>query len=83
VNENAGPNVSLTKSDIVLGNVNNTSDIDKPVSDLTQTALDGKVDNGQVLTNVPVGALFTDTHLDAAGITPLGFTSKRITRYAY
>lgn len=26
-----------------------------------QTALDGKVDDSQVLTNVPVGALFTDT----------------------
>lgn len=26
-----------------------------------QTALDGKVDDGQVLTNVPAGALFTDT----------------------
>ena len=26
-----------------------------------QTALDGKVDDGQVLTNVPTGALFTDT----------------------
>ena len=26
-----------------------------------QTALDGKVDDAQVLTNVPAGALFTDT----------------------
>lgn len=26
-----------------------------------QTALDGKVDDGQVLTNVPAGAVFTDT----------------------
>ncbi len=33
------------------------------ISDVTnlQTALDGKVDDGQVLTNVPAGAVFTDT----------------------
>lgn len=33
---------SHTKSDIGLGNVDNTSDINKPVSTATQTALDGK-----------------------------------------
>ena len=44
-----------------LGNVDNTSDLDKPISTATQTALDGKVNNSQVLTNVPVGAKFTDT----------------------
>lgn len=33
------------------------------ISDVTnlQTSLDGKVDDSQVLTNVPVGAIFTDT----------------------
>lgn len=34
---------ALTKSDVGLGNVDNTSDADKPVSTATQTALDGKV----------------------------------------
>ena len=33
---------SLTKSDIGLGNANNTSDADKPISTATQTALDLK-----------------------------------------
>ena len=35
----------------------------EPISYITglQTALDGKVDDSQVLTNVPTGALFTDT----------------------
>ena len=33
-----------TKGDIGLGNVDNTSDADKPISTATQTALDGKVD---------------------------------------
>ena len=31
------------------------------VNTATQTALNGKVDDGQVLTNVPLGAVFTDT----------------------
>jgi hypothetical protein len=35
-------NVSITKSDVGLGNVDNTSDAAKPVSTATQTALDGK-----------------------------------------
>jgi len=35
--------VSITKSDIGLGNVDNTSDINKPVSTAQQTALNGKV----------------------------------------
>jgi hypothetical protein len=33
----------VTKSDVGLGNCDNTSDADKPVSTATQTALDGKV----------------------------------------
>lgn len=37
-------NINLTKADISLGNINNTSDADKPVSTATQTALNDKVD---------------------------------------
>lgn len=36
--------VSISKANIGLGNVDNTSDADKPVSTATQTALDKKVD---------------------------------------
>ena len=36
--------VVLTKSDLGLGNVDNTSDVNKPISNATQTALDLKVD---------------------------------------
>jgi hypothetical protein len=35
-------NVSITKSDLSLGNVDNTTDLSKPVSNATQTALDLK-----------------------------------------
>ncbi len=34
----------VTKAQVGLGNVDNTSDLNKPVSTATQTALDGKVD---------------------------------------
>ncbi len=37
-------NVNITKANIGLGNVDNTSDANKPVSTAAQTALDGKVD---------------------------------------
>lgn len=38
------PEISIDKSDVGLGNVDNTSDNDKPVSVATQTALNSKVD---------------------------------------
>lgn len=38
-------NITLTKTDIQLGNVNNTSDMDKPISTATQNALDQKASN--------------------------------------
>ena len=43
--------LNLTKSDVGLSNVDNTSDSDKPISTATQNALDGKVDkvNGKGL----------------------------------
>src|SRR5574344_2265415 len=36
--------VTLTKTDVGLGNVDNTSDANKPISTATQAALDLKVD---------------------------------------
>lgn len=37
-------NVSITKGNVGLSNVDNTADADKPISAAAQTALDGKVD---------------------------------------
>lgn len=37
-------NIDLTKSDVGLGNVDNTSDANKPISTATQTALNDKID---------------------------------------
>jgi hypothetical protein len=38
-------NIDLNKSDVGLSNVDNTSDLNKPISTATQTALNGKFDN--------------------------------------
>lgn len=40
--------LGLVKGDVGLGNVDNTSDANKPVSTATQTALDGKVDESLI-----------------------------------
>lgn len=59
--------VAQTKTMLALNNVDNTSDLNKPVSDATQTALDLKVDVADV------GA--------ANGVAPLGADSKVPTAY--
>lgn len=42
--------ITLTKSDVSLGNVDNTSDANKPVSTAQQTALDLKFDSAKIQT---------------------------------
>jgi hypothetical protein len=51
VNSRTG-NVVLTKSDVSLSNVDNTSDVNKPVSTATQTALNAKQDTLVSATNI-------------------------------
>lgn len=45
VNGKTGNSVTLAKGDIGLGNVDNTSDANKPISTATQTALDAKANS--------------------------------------
>ena len=45
-------NITLTKADIGLGNVDNTSDLNKPISNATQTALDTKVNKSDIVDNL-------------------------------
>jgi hypothetical protein len=45
-------NDNISKTDVGLGNVDNTSDADKPVSSATQTALDAKADTSAVPTEL-------------------------------
>lgn len=54
-----------TKGDVGLGNVDNTSDADKPVSTATQTALNGKVDKSSV------GEHSGIAELDENGLVPV------------
>jgi len=42
--EQVNGEITLTKSDLGLGNIDNTADADKPISTAAQTALDTKVD---------------------------------------
>jgi hypothetical protein len=60
--------LSFSKSDVGLGNVDNTSDASKPVSTATQTALDIKVNaNGTI-----VSATKTKITYDAKGLVTSG-----------
>lgn len=45
-------NIDLSKSDVGLGNVDNTSDLNKPISTATQTALNSKQDTLVSATNI-------------------------------
>ena len=47
-------NVTVTKSDIGLGNVNNTSDANKPISNATQAALNRKQNTLSAGTNIDI-----------------------------
>lgn len=57
-------NVVLTKSDVGLSNVNNTADVDKPISNATQTALNNKLDSTTYTTSDILAKLKT---VDGAG----------------
>lgn len=50
--------VTLDKNDVGLGNVDNTSDLNKPISTATQTALDDKLDltGGTMSGNIAMGS---------------------------
>jgi hypothetical protein len=45
---------SVTKAQVGLGNVDNTSDLDKPISTATQTALDSKADKTNRVNGAPL-----------------------------
>lgn len=45
-------NITINKSDVGLGNVDNTSDANKPISTATQTALNGKANSSHTHGNI-------------------------------
>jgi hypothetical protein len=67
-------NIDLSKSDVGLGNVDNTSDANKPISSATQTALDLKANiSGQVFTGAISATNLSGTNTgdqDLSGLVP-------------
>jgi hypothetical protein len=66
--------VTLDKSDVGLGNVDNTSDANKPVSTATQTALNGKentLSKGNIIegTNVTLSGTLTNRLVGSGDVT--------------
>ena len=61
--------IDLTKSDVGLANVDNTSDADKPVSTAQQTALDGKLAKASNFSDVNNRQTALDNLTDAANAT--------------
>jgi len=57
--------LGLTASDVGLGNVNNTSDLNKPISTATQSALNGKL-SGTIVTTLGNPGLDTNIPSEAA-----------------
>jgi hypothetical protein len=60
-----GTVAGITKAMVGLGSVNNTSDLEKPISTLTQEALDTKVSTATFSTTVATKANVTDLALKA------------------
>jgi hypothetical protein len=72
-------NIYVNKTDLGLNNVNNTSDLNKPISTATQTALNAKEDKSNKSTDVNLGSsdtlypsqLAVKTYVDTAMSTPV------------
>lgn len=74
--------VTLVPADVGLGNVNNTSDVNKPISTATQTALDAKQSTAGLAeavqdiigTAIVAGSNVTVTYNDTAGTVTIAST---------
>lgn len=67
--------VSLDKSDVGLANVDNTSDLNKPISTATQTALDLKVDDSQLATAATADSVAQRTSDGSLNVNQLNASS--------
>ena len=58
----------IVKADVGLGNVDNTSDLNKPISTATQTALNGKQDVANISNNITTDAASTTKYPSVSAI---------------
>lgn len=72
-NEADDKSVTIDKSGIGLGNVDNTSDVNKPISTATQTALNKKADKVSGATDGDLAGLDANGNLIDAGVKPSDF----------
>lgn len=70
---NSTINVQVTKSTVGLGNVDNTSDKNKPISDAQQTALNNKLD--KVKTTTPTKQVYAKNADGTQGMINVGGTA--------
>lgn len=71
-------NIDLTKSDVGLSNVDNTSDANKPISTATQTALNAKQDtlvSGTNIKTVNSNSLLGAGNVSVGTVTSVGVTA--------
>lgn len=75
--------VTLSKSDVGLGNVDNTADTSKPISTATQTALDLKVakDSSTGSAFLPTGTTAQRTASPVAGLVRYNSTTQKFEGY--
>ena len=66
--------ITLSKSDVGLGNVDNTSDADKPISTATQNALDAKANKTNIINGAPLSN--TSSYFFATSDTAAATTEK-------
>lgn len=65
---------SVTKAQVGLGNVDNTSDLNKPISTATQSALDGKQDTISDLATIRSGAAAGATAVQPSDLATIATT---------
>lgn len=70
---NSTINVQVTKSTVGLGNVDNTSDKNKPISDAQQTALNNKLDKDKTIT--PTKQVYAKNADGTQGMVNVGGTA--------
>ena len=67
--------VVIDKASIGLGNVDNTSDANKPISFLTNNALIGKIDASLINAPNGVAGLDANTKIPSSLLPPISFTA--------